>query len=396
MRKNRVIYIILLILAGFNLWISENRGSYTLMYAIVLFALTSLIIVLLSYFSFVINQDLESNSIVKGERATYILKFKNRFAPFCGFKVVFKPVSESIEFELGDIYAELPKKGEYKVNTDVLSKYRGLCPLGVDYVEFNDLLGVFRFRKRLKKDITLMVCPKVVPVSEEIISSIPAEQSGFNYKFHLDDFSEVNDIRKYVVADSIKRIHWKLSARRGELLVKNYAVSHTAVTAVIVDNRRLPKGFNDVIVFEDMVVEAAVSLSNHFLSLNRPVILDYLTQDGKETIYENSAYGFENIYGACCNMVFTDSDIRELLGMFYGLESPVTVIYLVSANPDDTVTSFLEDAVAIGYDVSFIHYYRGQKEDLSLRFNSTGVKYFGFRIERSLEDEEVIPNDVQM
>jgi hypothetical protein len=172
-------------------------------------------------------------------------------------------------------------------------------------------------------------------------------------------------------------------------MVKNYAVSHAAVTAVIADNRQLPQGFNDVIVFEDRVVEACVSLSNHFLSLSQPVILNYLTPAGKETIYESSAYGFENIYGACCNLVFTGTDIKELFSMFYGSENSVTAIYLVSANPDDTVVSFLEDAVAIGYDVSFIHYHNSLTEDLSIRFTNTGVKYYGFGIDQSLEDEEV-------
>jgi hypothetical protein len=79
------------------------------------------------------------------------------------------------------------------------------------------------------------------------------------------DTAEVSDIRKYIQGDILKKIHWKLSAAKNELMVKNHSLSLDPDTLVYVDCSS--HGFSGIsaIELEDMIAECATAVAHHIL-----------------------------------------------------------------------------------------------------------------------------------
>ena len=102
----------------------------------------------------------------------------------------------------------------------------GLYRLEITAVCMQDPFGIFRYRIRIQEgkdglSDEFCVLPKAVggklPDSETIsVGMTEVEESNKRG----NDFSEVTDIREYLPGDRIKDIHWKVSARMEEWMVK--------------------------------------------------------------------------------------------------------------------------------------------------------------------------------
>ena len=88
----------------------------------------------------------------------------------------------------------------------------------VEKARICDYLGIFSFRARNSREQTILVRPKPAPVSDlvdpqrlELGSWVPKPGGGF---------SENYEHRLYRPGDSLNQLHWKLSAKMGELILR--------------------------------------------------------------------------------------------------------------------------------------------------------------------------------
>jgi uncharacterized protein (DUF58 family) len=109
---------------------------------------------------------------------------------------------------------------------------RGYYPLGPMKLTSGDFLGLYS-RSRLDGDTThLIVYPHIFPVDTRLIPSLhpmgefQATRRLFRHPTHTIG------VREYLQSDSLKFIHWKATARRGDLQVKVLA-STTAFKVVL-------------------------------------------------------------------------------------------------------------------------------------------------------------------
>lgn len=126
--------------------------------------------------------------------------------------------------------------GEWKAVMPISMKYTEHMdlPLGVQYcgllkvelhtVEYQDPMGLLRIQMPIHAFAESVILPK------------PQQQAGDHREGYLagiseaeetlskgHDFSEVTDMREYRPGDRIKDIHWKLSAKKQDLMVKERA-----------------------------------------------------------------------------------------------------------------------------------------------------------------------------
>ena len=84
-----------------------------------------------------------------------------------------------------------------------------------------DLLGIFLVHTDCGAEYSFYVLPKT---DDSIDARLPDSDSGMAELSESprkgSDYTEVSDIRAYVPGDRPRDIHWKLSARQGELMVK--------------------------------------------------------------------------------------------------------------------------------------------------------------------------------
>ncbi|MBO4494412.1 MAG: DUF58 domain-containing protein [Clostridiales bacterium] len=110
---------------------------------------------------------------------------------------------------------EFESRGEmsFPINTEHCGTYE----FTATRLRVYDLFRLFYFPKRIKLKEEVVIRP--VPVVPDVMP----ESNGFKAKVLKKSnasYSEIYDVRDYVVGDPIKNIHWKLSAKRDHVLVK--------------------------------------------------------------------------------------------------------------------------------------------------------------------------------
>lgn len=134
---------------------------------------------------------------------------------------------------------------------------RGRYRLGPIVVEAQDPLGIFRIRRVVHAEPELTVYPRPAPVREPpIVPRQPFGRQPTRIRAWQDP-SSLNDVRPFRPGDNPKHIHWKLSARFGDLYVKEFDLRATTDIVVFIDlDRRVQAGQGAA-----STVEAAISLA---------------------------------------------------------------------------------------------------------------------------------------
>jgi len=147
-----------------------------------------------------------------------------------------------IELPVGNALRELtvPLLGPHQQTTlpvTVPTERRGVITVGPLTVARQDPLGLLR-REMTWRDVhRVHVHPKTVllpPNSAGLVRDLEGKSStrltDSDLSFHA--------VREYVPGDAMRHIHWKSTAKTGQLMVRQYEESQTARLAVLFDARR--------------------------------------------------------------------------------------------------------------------------------------------------------------
>jgi uncharacterized protein (DUF58 family) len=126
---------------------------------------------------------------------------------------------------------------------------RTLGPLGRGAIvasnwvlESSDPLGFFRFRRTGANGEVGLVLPRfvslsTVPQARELEASVSAPRSGSGM--------ELFGVREYRPGDPLRRIHWRSSARLGELVVREYEPPGVQTVGIFCDPNPLSREIAD-------------------------------------------------------------------------------------------------------------------------------------------------------
>lgn len=77
----------------------------------------------------------------------------------------------------------------------------------------------------------------------------------------VDDTASPADIRKWQDGDSLRRIHWKLTMRKQEVMVKEFEASGKPDMLIIPDLSEIRAMPDQALTFEDGIVEATIAMA---------------------------------------------------------------------------------------------------------------------------------------
>ena len=271
MAGNRIVYGAVIFMAAAFVALFEHRATYAMLYAVLLLPVVSLIILLVSVRRVSVTDRLEADTVKKGEPAPYIISVGNG-SP-CGFRARAVFAKELRRFfkirEPGGII--LPPRAGGEAVFNMLPGYRGVFNVSAEHIFIYDWTGMFRLRLKNPGQLRLTVLPDI-----RALASLPVSPSGAGGADAADDYA---DLAKYSPPEGDKRIHWPASARRGELISRNYNAAGKGSAAVIIDNSGFPAGGTQAerMRREDGIVESAVSAIYYCVSeMGLPVSLDYI------------------------------------------------------------------------------------------------------------------------
>lgn len=159
------------------------------------------------------------------------------------------------------------------ISKEFTCAHKGIFNIGHVEVEFGDTLGLFKWKKVFNDEIYLHIYPKV-HILKHI--ALPARQQfGTVAVKHnaYEDYASTKDIRKYEVGDSFKKMHWKVTAHKGDFFVRNVELNASANLNVFLD---LYEGSFDEETGDDMeerAAECAVSIIHYALGKSMSINL---------------------------------------------------------------------------------------------------------------------------
>lgn len=116
----------------------------------------------------------------------------------------------------------LMPKGATTANISVEAQYCGQLRGTAAALNVSDVFGVFVRKRRMEASGSILIFPQQKENKPEIPAKETYDMESFRYsqEHKGDDSSEIFDIREYVPGDSMRKIHWKLTGKLDNVMVK--------------------------------------------------------------------------------------------------------------------------------------------------------------------------------
>jgi uncharacterized protein (DUF58 family) len=185
-------------------------------------------------------------------------------------------------------------KGRYEWRVNTLCARRGRFTLGPITMTSGDPFGLFQMQRKLTPTSHLVVYPMTVDIDRFAlpIGILPGGEALRRRTHHVT--ANAAGVRDYAPGDSFNRIHWRSTARRGDLIVKEFELDPLAdiwiapdmylgvqLVAESEETASIPgrvrglwsplRKFELEPSTEEYVVTVAASLAQHFLRRDRAV-----------------------------------------------------------------------------------------------------------------------------
>ncbi len=224
----------------------------------------------------------------------------------------------------------LPLKAEH------LGKYEIRCKKA----NIRDLLGIMEAVVPVEAYCEMTVLPEVSRTDTVETSGFLAGMSETEESMEKGyDFSEVHDIREYIPGDKLRDIHWKLSAKQGELMVKErISVSGSQMVIWIALSREKE--------ISELLLQSAGNVAASFVHQNLPVCL--LVWNGQQYAFDEFVCNdMEELQRAFARILSMPLSVRvnEQQTLYLKNSYPFLRTYLSIENEDSQVQVVMRDNV---------------------------------------------------
>jgi uncharacterized protein (DUF58 family) len=132
--------------------------------------------------------------------------------------------------------AVIPAQGSVETRSEVIAYRRGPLVLAGGMLARTDPFGLFRALCRAPAPQTVLVLPRRYPLpSLRLPGRTQYQRGGVAMAAGVGESEEVVALREYRRGDSMRRVHWRSSARLGELIVKEFQDEYFVRHALVLD-----------------------------------------------------------------------------------------------------------------------------------------------------------------
>jgi len=363
MVKNRLTYLLVVAEMILLVYLYEHTVTYVALYAVLALPLLSLGLALVSRKRLDIKQGVAEQTIVKGDATKYLLRVGNRSVmPVASVRAKFKASSDAITTDFEEHYFSLKARGSADVVFNITAKYRGHFEIGLENIVLYDFLGLFSFKQYFGEIMMLEVRPRVIDMDSLPLALAQGGVDGTQNLLQQEDYAIIADLRKYQPTDGYKKIHWKVSAKRNELISKNFQSFKRSATTFIIDNSKI-SGLNPAVI-EDMMMEACVSVMSQAVARQQICQLIYLGMDADLQEHTSS---FEYLYKQACDIRFdrfTTKDFDVRFSSFFNVQSDVENIVVIVRRVTDGVMAGVQNLRLFGCNVILLYFEEPRREQM--------------------------------
>lgn len=168
-------------------------------------------------------------------------------------------------------YSFVPGFGDTAQSYVFVSEYASEIEFRLKKLVVSDVFGIWRIRKSVKELKKTPVTVDVLPMIAELPCSpvkpnpnVMVDSEKFSDVKSGDDASELFGIREYQSGDRINRVHWKLTAKNDQLMVKEFGLPIDCSVLILVnqgDEKKMSERINNL----DFAIGTALSISRRML-----------------------------------------------------------------------------------------------------------------------------------
>lgn len=214
---------------------------------------------------------LPEDRIFVGERVPITLRLSNPTAvaiPWLQYQES-RPTPMGIGPERGVL--TLGPGQRVEIAHEFVGERRGRFSIGPLWFEAGDPFGLVRFDRNHPETKRITVYPKVSPLPDlGLPARLPMGDLATRRRL-FEDPAWLNGSRAYAPGDALKRIHWRATARTGELMVKQYRHAMLLPTCVALNLNQADYINQNFWLSSELAVRAAASLAQHLLRQKQQV-----------------------------------------------------------------------------------------------------------------------------
>jgi uncharacterized protein (DUF58 family) len=147
----------------------------------------------------------------------------------------------------------------YQVRSDV----RGQFEIGPMTVRVSDPFGLVELGRAFRTTVPLTVTPRTVPLPQIPLGGAWTGSGDNRPRAFATGSAEDVTVREYRRGDDLRRVHWRSSARVGELMVRREEQPWQSRATVFLDNRSRVHRGQGIASSLEAAVSAAASISLH-------------------------------------------------------------------------------------------------------------------------------------
>ena len=356
MKQSRIMYLCLFSAALIYAYFNGGKIPYMLLYTTILLPVFSLAYTFIIYLRFKYGQELDKKFVTKGDKVNFIFSINNEdFFIYPYIKVAFygaKTIFEN-QFQIKNFSLRPFCKKSYSF--ELQCNYRGNYEIGILSVEMDDLFGLFKFKYNVFEPKHVTVYPRIVYLKRFPLKTDFMSESHSILNNRNEDMTTISDVRKYVYGDSLKRIHWKLTAKSQVFMVKKFQSTSETNILMLLDLHKNPYSSGENIILEDKVIESIVAVLYYCLYNWIPVNLVYFSENLVDIKAKNHLM-FNEIYEMIAKAKFSESvPVKDLLNIYVNNTLTKTNILIFTSNLDYELYNQIYKTSNSGFDVTLIY-----------------------------------------
>lgn len=173
---------------------------------------------------------------------------------------------------------QVPRSNGAALDYQVHPELRGIHQIGPLRTKISDPLGLYEFERELGGHSRLIAWPRVVPLGGLPVGSGLGTGDQGSSRLRAGYGEDDSMVRQYRHGDDIRRVHWKSTARRDELMVRAEERPWYGGVTVLVDRRSAAHRGSGAGSSMEWAISAAASVCVHLNAQGRPAQL--VTEDG--------------------------------------------------------------------------------------------------------------------
>ncbi len=223
-----------------------------------------------------LTREVEPTQLTRGERVAVRLTATNSgLTPLGAVEAIDRVAGRDVELHLPAV----PPRGETTITYSFLTRRRGELTFGPVRLERRDPFGLYLRERRLGEVRTVLVHPRVLPMSASLSGRKQGMEGGSADRDVLGS-NQFSTLREYVVGDEMRQVHWRSTARTGKLMVKQLVDNPLPRALVVLDTD--PGAYpnrSGELDFQEEAVDVAASLCAAIVRAGLPLTLRFGVAD---------------------------------------------------------------------------------------------------------------------